>query len=143
MEIAFWDSSMVVPLCVRQAITSNAQVLGEQFRMVVSWFARVEVHSSIARMLRMGQITANERVQGFVLLDRIRADWREVTPSEAMRQKAEDFVERFPLRAADALQLASAWIWCQGHPRGRPFIAGDVQLLDAARQLGFQTVEPL
>ena len=58
-----------------------------------------------------------------------------------MREKAEDFVERFPLRAAGALQLASAWSWCLGHLRSRPFISGDKQLLEAAGQLGFEAIQ--
>jgi predicted nucleic acid-binding protein len=109
--------------------------------MVVAWFAPVEIRGSIARLLREGQITPKQQVQGLALLGIYRADWREVAPGPAMRQKAEDFVERFPLRSADALQLASAWVWCQGHPAGRPFISGDARLLDAARQLGFNVIQ--
>ena len=141
MDPAFWDSSSVVPLCIRQKSTPLAQSLGKQYRMSVAWFTSVEVRGSIARLLRDGQITPNEKVQGLVLFDIYRADWREIAPGPALRQKAEDFVDRFPLRAADALQLASAWAWCQGHPNERPFISGDAQLLDAARQLGFKVIQ--
>jgi hypothetical protein len=35
---------------------------------------------------------------------------------------------------------AAALIWCIGRPKGRSFISGDSQLLDAARQLGFLAV---
>jgi predicted nucleic acid-binding protein len=141
MDPAFWDSSSVVPLCVRQKSTPLVQSLGEQYRMAVAWFAPVEIRGSFARMLRNGEITPNQKVQGIVLLDIYRADWREIAPSPALRQKAEGFVERFPLRAADALQLASAWAWCQGHPNGRPFISGDFQLLDTAGKLGFNVIQ--
>lgn len=141
METAFWDSSSIVPLCVRQKATPIAQALGEKHRFVVAWFAPVEIRGGIARLLRNGQIAPNQQVQALVLLDIYRGDWREISPTAAMRQKAEDFVERFPLRAADALQLASAWEWCQGHPRTRPFISGDPRLLDAALQLGFKVIE--
>jgi predicted nucleic acid-binding protein len=140
MDPASWDSSSVAPLCVRQKSTPVAQSLGQQYRIVVAWFASVEIRSSIARLLRTGQITPNQQVQGLALFEIYRADWREISPGPGMRQKAEDFVERFPLCSADALQLASAWAWCQGHPSGRSFISGDAQLLDAARQLGFNVI---
>jgi hypothetical protein len=94
----------------------------------------------MARLLRMGQITPNQQVQGLVFLGDYRGEWREIRPTDTLRDKAEGFVERFPLRAADALQLASAWSWCQGHPHGRPFISGDVQLLNAAQELGFNSI---
>jgi len=50
-------------------------------------------------------------------------------------------VDRFPLKAADAQQLAAALTWCLGRTKGRALISGDSQLLDAARQLGFHAVE--
>src|ERR1700759_5219069 len=107
MDSAFWDSSSLVPLCVRQKSTPLAQSLGERYRMAVAWFASVEIRGSIARMLRNGEITANQQVQSLVLLGVYQSDWREIAPGPAMRKKSEDFVERFPLRAADALQLGS------------------------------------
>jgi predicted nucleic acid-binding protein len=64
-----------------------------------------------------------------------------VLPSDSLRDEAERLIDRFPLRAADALQLAAALSWCIGRPKGRVFIAGDRQLLDAARELGFHAVE--
>jgi predicted nucleic acid-binding protein len=141
MEAAFWDSSTVVPTLVKQKASIRAKELTKKYAMIVSWFAPVEVRSSIARLSRTAQITGYEQVQAIVLLDELRAGWREIAPGPAMRQKAEDFVDRFPLRAGDALQLASAWAWCQGHPSGRPFISSDAQLLDAARQLGFNVIQ--
>jgi predicted nucleic acid-binding protein len=75
-----------------------------------------------------------------VVLDRLRRNWREVAPSDNLRERAEALVDRFPLTAADALQLASALAWCSGHPRNRPFISGDAQLLVAAGRLGFKAI---
>jgi hypothetical protein len=46
----------------------------------------------------------------------------------------------FPIRAADALHLGAALIWCYQKPRGRLFVCNDLRLGDAARQAGF-TVE--
>ena len=43
-------------------------------------------------------------------------------------------------KAADAYTLAAAWVWCSGHPQNYTFISGDAQLLEAARQVGFQIV---
>ena len=58
-----------------------------------------------------------------------------------LRDDAESFVDRFQLKAADAQQLAAANIWALGRPIGRFFLSGDTQLLEAARQLGFQAIE--
>jgi predicted nucleic acid-binding protein len=109
--------------------------------MAVWWSTPVEMRGAFARLVRIGQLSPNEHVQAQVRLDSIRSDWREVDPSEALRVQAERLVDRFPLKAADAQQLAAALTWCLGRPKGRVFISGDNQLLDAARQLGFHAVE--
>lgn len=140
MESAFWDSSSLVPLCVRQRATSDAEALNLRFSKVVWWAAQVEIRAAAARMLRTGQITPNEQVVAQVRLDEMRSRWREVLPSDSVRADAERFLDRFPLRAADALQLASAFVWTSGRPLNRPFISGDLQLLDAAGQLGFMQI---
>jgi predicted nucleic acid-binding protein len=99
------------------------------------------MRGAFARLLRMRQLTLTGQVQAQVTLDRMRRVWHEVYPSEQLRERAERLVDRFPLKAADAQQLAAAMTWCLGRPRGRVFISGDTQLLDAARQLGFEAVE--
>jgi predicted nucleic acid-binding protein len=142
MESAFWDSSSLVPLCVRQVSTPIVQTLSRQCGlMVVWWTAPVEILGAFTRLIRMGQMSSNEHVQAQVRLDRMRRNWREIYPDESLRSRAESLVGRFPLTSADGLQLAAALAWCLGHPRNRPFISGDTRLLDAARQLGFQPIQ--
>lgn len=74
-------------------------------------------------------------------LTALRRLWREVAPSDDLRFEAQTLLTRFPLRAADALQLAAAVTWVVGRPARRPFICGDAQLLEAAGQLGFEAIE--
>ena len=141
MEPAFWDSSSLVPLCVRQQATPVARALSKQYDIFVWCAAPVEVGGAFTRLLRMGQLTAAGLVQAQIALEGLRGKWREVLPSDSLRDEAERLIDRFPLRAADALQLAAALSWCIGRPKGRVFISGDRQLLDAARELGFHAVE--
>jgi predicted nucleic acid-binding protein len=141
MDYAFWDTSALIPLCVRQRSTSTVQALSAQYQKAVWWSTPVEMRSGFARLVRMSQLLPNELVQAQIRLDRMRSDWLEVAPSEPLREQAERLVDRFPLKAADAQQLAAAMIWCIGRTKGRVFISGDSQLLDAARQLGLQAIE--
>ena len=140
MEYAFWDSSAIVSLCIEQQTTPILQGLISRYRMAVWWSTPVEVHSGFERLRRTGRITANEHVAALVEAEFFSGGWREITPHDALRDRAERLVERYPLKAADALQLAAALSWCNGKPQGRAFIAGDVQLLRAAEDLGFQTI---
>ena len=141
MEFAFWDASALVPLCIQQRATLTAQPLSARYGMAVWWSTPVEMRSAFARLLRMGQLTPTGHVQAQVLLGYMRSGWREVHPNDELREQAERFIDRFPVRAADALQLAAAMAWCLGRTKGRVLISGDSQLLDAARQLGFQAIQ--
>jgi predicted nucleic acid-binding protein len=113
-----------------------------QHDIVAWWGTPVEIRSGLERLVRMGQLTASEYADGEVRLGRLRRTWREVRPEDALRSDAEVLLHRFPLSAADALQLAAALTWAIGKPQGRVFICGDVRLIEAAEQLGFQAIEP-
>jgi len=141
MDPAFWDSSSLVPLCIQQPSTPIAEALSKQYGISVWWAAPVEIRSAFTRLTRMRQLTSNGQVQAQVTLDALRKNWREVRPSDEILDRAERLLDRFPLRAADALQLAAALAWASGKPSTRKFISGDAQLLDAAKQLGFQAIQ--
>ncbi|HEV2646785.1 MAG TPA: type II toxin-antitoxin system VapC family toxin [Acidobacteriaceae bacterium] len=112
----------------------------KQYPIVVWWATSVEMRSAFERLLRMGQLSAPEHAAAGLRLSRLRRSWRELQPSEGLRSQAELFLASYPLKAADSLQLAAAWIWSSGTPQRCTFLSGDAQLLEAARQLGFQIV---
>jgi hypothetical protein len=46
-------------------------------------------------------------------------------PSDALRAKSAQLVDRFDLWAADSFQLAAALEWCEDAPQGRVFLTAD------------------
>ena len=140
MTPAFWDTSALVPLCVQKQPSPAVRQLLEQHEIAVWWATTVEMRSAFKRLLRMGQLSGPEHAAAGVHLEKLRRGWRELQPSEALRSQAEAFLISYPLRAADALQLAAAWTWCSGNVQTCVFISGDAQLLEAAGQVGFQIV---
>ena len=57
------------------------------------------------------------------------------------RYSLPQLLERYDLRAADALQLAAALGWCENAPRGRVFLTADQKLREAALLSGFDAKE--
>ena len=53
---AFWDTSALVPLCVRQGITPQAIALYKLHDLVIWWATPVEIASALARLVRMKQL---------------------------------------------------------------------------------------
>ena len=140
MTPAFWDTSALIPLCVHQKPSPAVRQLIERHSITVWWATSIEMCSAFERLLRMGQLTIPQHAGATERLARLRHSWRELQPTEAVRFQAETFLKRYPLRAADALQLAAAWTWCAGNSQICTFISADAKLLEAARSAGFQSV---
>lgn len=137
---AFWDASAIVPLCVRQAATSRALKLYRRYSVTAWWATPVEAASALARLHRLGDIDAAIYAQGLRQAAALETDWTVVAPSRQVLKSAQRLLGLYPLRAADALQLAAALAWCEDAPAGEAFVCGDQRLCDAAQQAGF-TVE--
>jgi hypothetical protein len=104
----------------------------------VTWWATpIEVRGALNRLDREGAISRTafqapwERLSGLLRASRC------IEPVEIVRELALAQLDRFPLKAGDALQLAAALVWCRQRPRGRMFICNDRQLGSAADELGF------
>ncbi len=134
----FWDTSAIVPLVVREPRSDALRRLLEQDTGIVVWWAtRVECVSAISRRTREGAITPEGEASARELLNDLSEIWTEAQPTTRLRTLAEQALAAHPLRAADALQLAAALIWCGEQPQGRPFVCLDDRLRNSAARSGF------
>ena len=140
-EAAFWDSSALVPLCVREITSRQAQSHLRKLMPVVWWGSGVEVHSAIARLHRSGKLKDAEKQGALARLDLLSRGWREILPGDSLRDLANQLLDIHELRAADSLQLAAALTWCQQRPARRTFVCGDEHLSRAAVSAGFSVLE--
>jgi uncharacterized protein len=141
---AFWDTSALVPLCCFQPQSAKArQVVRTYNRQVVWWGTVIEAVSSLNRLTRDGTLSGDENMQAFARLDYLRSRWNEVQPTEEVRERAERLLRIHRLRAADALQLAAALVWCNDRPQGRALIGADGNLSEAADAEGFTIIRLL
>jgi predicted nucleic acid-binding protein len=135
--VAFWDASALVTLCVTQASTPQALLLESKYRITVWWATHVEITSALAQLVRQEQITSLDFAHGKRQSEHLANVWRIVAPSAKIALDARVLLERYPLRAADALQLAAALEWCEGKPNGKVFLTFDKRLREAAGLAGF------
>jgi predicted nucleic acid-binding protein len=134
---AFWDTSALVPLCVRQGITPSVVSLYKRYQAVVWWTTPVEIASALARLLRSREISSSDWAKARQVAVALADEWSVIQPSNALRANAAQLVDRYDMRAADALQLAAALEWCEDVPQGKVFLAADQKLQDAAVLSGF------
>lgn len=134
----YWDSSALVTLIVLEAATHAVEsVLAADPVIITWWGSRVECASALARLERDGQLGASEAVAAAKVLAEFREGWRDVLPSDLVRESAERMVRTHPLRAADAFQLAAALVASDFRPATLTFVSRDERLLAAARREGF------
>ena len=134
---AFWDASALVPLCVREARSTRALSLHKQYELVVWWATPVEIASALARLLRMRLLSLADWTRASKTAAVLAQAWTVVLPSNSVRARAQQMVEKYDLRAADAFQLAAALEWCESSPQGRVLLTSDDRLLQAALLTSF------
>jgi uncharacterized protein len=67
--------------------------------------------------------------------------WHEVDPNDEIRETAARLLRVHLLRAADALQLAAAFVAAERRPSSLEFVTLDDHLGDAARKEGFVLID--
>lgn len=136
----FWDTSGVVPLLLEQEATPRMiDLLADHTGMAVWWGTSVECVSAATRLRREERLTVAEEEQVLALIDRFRAGWLEILPSEEVRRGAARLLRVHVLKAADALQLAAARVWA-GDVADAELVTLDERLALAARLEGFRVL---
>jgi predicted nucleic acid-binding protein len=138
----FWDASAIVPLLMIEASTRRVQALAvADPAMLVWWGTEVECACAIARLERDGGLDEPAVAQAFERLNQLAAGWHEIDPSDAVREAAVRFLRVHPLRAADSLQLAAAFVAAERRPASLEMITLDDRLSAAARKEGFVLID--
>ena len=137
----FWDSSAIVPLLIAEprseALTGQLSGDGEP---VIWWATPLECQSAIQRRHREKPFTTAELSAYGDRLRQIVQHADTIAPTDEVRRRAARLLAFHPLRAADALQLAAALIWCEEQPHGESFVSLDGRLRDAASREGFSLI---
>lgn len=137
----YWDTSALVPLFIDQPHSPTVkEILGNDPETVLGWTTKVEYESALQRSRREAILDEAEVATARESLSLFRESAVEVQPSEELRSLAIRLLAEHPLRAADALQLASALIWTGEDPSGSGFVSFDGRLGKAAEREGFSVL---
>jgi predicted nucleic acid-binding protein len=136
--VKFWDASALVPLLVADPTTRALQALAARDPdMLVWWGSQVECVSALARLEREAALDGAQVRTAYDRLDELARGWHEIGPGEIVRETAMRFLRVHPLRAADALQLAAAFVAAENRPSAMEVVTLDDRLAEAARKEGF------
>jgi predicted nucleic acid-binding protein len=119
------------------------ELLKEDGSIAVWWGTWVECAVAISRVLREDLL--NERGEGDARasLDLLAEDWCEVQPTDEVRSLTALLSRRQPLGAADAFQLAAAFVWRERSGEQREIVCLDDRLRRGAGDEGFDVLPEL
>jgi len=138
----FWDASAIVPLLAAEGSTRRLQdLVAKDPTMLVWWGSEIECVSALARLERDGGLSPRAMTVALGRLGQLSAGWHEIDPSDTVRETAARFLRVHPLRAADALQLAAAFLAAERRPGSLEVITLDERLGAAARKEGFAVID--
>jgi predicted nucleic acid-binding protein len=136
----FWDSSALVPLLVFEERHTRAMqaLYSRDTEVAVWWGTPVECASAITRLQRDGALRTRDAVEAFSRLDALAPSWMQVDPTDEIRESARRLLRVHPLRAADALQLAAAFMVAERRPATLTVVTLDDRVREAAEREGFR-----
>jgi uncharacterized protein len=134
---AYFDTSIVAPLYRNEAMSAVAESLQQRWAPVISLLTEVELHSTVARWVRAGELNdqqANEIEQAFAedlrlnVFERANLENRHYWQARSWLQQRNS-----SLRTLDSLHLACA------AENSLPMITADQKLYNAARTFKVKT----
>lgn len=147
MGNVYLDTSALVKLYIEE--TGTARVLAavdaaEGAQVIITDISRVESRSAIRRRERASDVSGTEANQILKQIERDVSSFFVVQPtSSALLEEALRLIDRYPLRAYDAVQLAGCLVVRDSLSGPVTFVCADAQLCQAAEQEGLTTLNPL
>jgi uncharacterized protein len=136
--VKFWDSSALVPLLVEEETTAPLRDLYLVESGAITWWSTpVECASAVARLEREDRLSPQATTEALARLDALARHWHRIEPVDAVLETARRLLRVHPLRAADSLQLAAAFLASEGRPSTLEFVSLDDRLVTAAQREGF------
>ena len=136
--ITYIDSSLFLKLLFDEQGTSQAQMLWDSDPVLISSrLLRIEARATLARGKLDGRITQQKAKVVTKTFDDLWARLTVVEISEQVAESACEIAESTRLRSLDAIHLASAMA-----VSADLFGSSDVQLCNAASELGFAVFNP-
>jgi predicted nucleic acid-binding protein len=147
LALYYLDTSALVKLYIREPGTERMLRLarsGLNHRFAVLAVCQMEFRSALRRRQRAGDI---EQEIASALIERftqhLEAMFLRQSLGEAIIEITCGLIDRHPLRAYDAVQLAGCLFLKGNSPAEQPiFVCADIQLLEAAGAEGLATLNP-
>ena len=143
----YLDTSALIKLYVEEEGTEQVVEATQDAadgRVIIVDLTPLEARSAIRRREREGDISAADADRVLRQIENDCSMTFLMQPStSAVMEEAARLIDRHPLRAYDALQLAGCLVVRDGMPGPVTFVCADSRLCDAARHEGLEALNPI
>lgn len=147
MASVYLDTSALLKLYIEEDGADRVTRVvedAEEGQLVILDLTPVEARSAIRRREREGDIAAADADRVLRQIEDDASSLYLVQPStSAVMEEAARLIDRHPLRAYDALQLAGCLVVRHGMPEPLTFVCADARLCEAAAEEGLATLNPV
>lgn len=141
MTFAYFDTSALVKRYVRERGSAQVGALLRRHNLLSSAITPVEVLSAVWRRKRDGDVSEEDVLATLSRVQSDRVRWELVEVGGTVLSRAEEIVQgTVPMRALDAIHVASLITFQSAAGIRVPFITGDGRQRDAAEQMKLDVV---
>jgi predicted nucleic acid-binding protein len=141
VTFAYFDTSALVKRYVRERGSAQVGSMLRRHDLLSSAITPVEVLSALWRRKRSGDLSEENFSATLSRVQSDRSRWELIEVGETVLSRAEEIVQvTVPVRALDAIHVASLMIFHTTSSIQIPFVTGDVRQRDAATHLGLDVV---
>ncbi len=141
MTFAYFDTSALVKRYVREQGSARVDSLLRRYDLLSSAVTPVEVLSAVWRRKRAGDLSEENLLATLSRVQSDRVRWELVEVGEPVLRRAEEIVQgTVPVRALDAIHVASLITFQSAAGIRAPFITGDGRQRDAVERMKLDVV---
>ena len=141
MTFAYFDTSALIKRYVREPGTTRVVSLLRRHDLLSSAITPVEVMSALCRRKRNGELSEEDFAATLTRVQSERIRWELVEVGGMVLNRAEAIVQgTVPIRAMDAVHVASLMTFQAAAVIRIPFVTGDGRQRDAATLLGLDVI---
>ena len=141
MTFAYFDTSALIKRYVRERGSTRVVSLMRRHELLSSAITPVEVMSALSRRRRDRELSEEDFAATASRVQSERIRWELVEVGETVLNRAEEIVQgTVPMRALDAVHVASLMAFQAASSIQIPFVTGDGCQRDAANYLGLDVI---
>lgn len=140
MSFAYFDSSAVAKRYILEPGSLQVRGLLRRHDFLSSAIKPLEILSALGRPKQTGKLSEKNLTAAVRRVGSDRTRWELIELGAVVLNQAEEIIQQGPMRALDAIHIASALVFQTAAGLRIPFVTGDGRRRDAAERMSLEVI---